>query len=246
MTTRMEILPKVDIVLCEGVPPAWLKHWDRTPLIVATQRARFKAPLMSVLKINHQDLGGLTTSDVCLRMMSNVSRLWDQPEVPKCLPTSVYSVASDTVDAGKRVKSPLPVRYEPPYRVRSLGTGLYHAGGLFPLTGNLERQPQFILRSVLHGGWCQRELTSAERWSVKDVPVRIHQMAIKAGVDLDEYWKRLAPGRCLQQGLRLCLQGIGVMDDAGGASKELLVHQSNRVLGDDERARESVGRKDCE
>ena len=65
------------------------------------------------------------------------------------------------------------------------------------------------------------------------VPVRIHELARKSGMDLHKHWKCLAPGRCLEYGIRMCLQGIGVVEENGRVSKELLFRQWNQDLSDD-------------
>ena len=155
-------------------------------------------------------------------------REWSQPEEPVRLPTSVYSVVSDTVDVGRKAVAPSPVNLQPPYDVHEISSGVFHGGGLYPLDYAAKRKPQFILWSVLHGGWCKRRLMEVEEWSVKDVPVRIYQLAkAHPKIDLGKLWKEMLPGRCLEYGLRQVLEGIGVMS-GGRVSKTLLRHQANQ------------------
>jgi len=40
-----------------------------------------------------------------------------------------------------------------------------------------------------------------EKWTVKDVPVRTVNLAIREKVDLDKVWGNLNPGQCLDHGI---------------------------------------------
>ena len=230
MSTKRELLTPVDMILCESKPPMWLSDWKLTSLVLSTRReASSLKPVWSTrIKQHHQDLGGLTTKTVTLRILSSVQRDWNQPSVPIRLPTSVYSVVSDTVEVGRRSDPPKQINLEPPYKVHEISSGVFHGGGLYHLDHAARRKPQFILRSVLHGGWCKRRLLEVEEWSVKDVPVRIYHLAkAHSGADLGRMWTEMLPGRCLEYGLRQVLEGIGVV--AGGrVSKTLLRHQAEQ------------------
>ena len=109
-----------------------------------------------------------TTTVFCMARSSPVSlKRADCPSLPRC----VYAVASDTIDAGRMAAPPL-AHCLPHSTMVSLGTALYHGGGLYPL--GLKSFPVFLLPSVLSPtGWCRRCLTLAETWGVyDDVPHR--------------------------------------------------------------------------
>jgi hypothetical protein len=77
--------------------------------------------------------------------------------------------------------------------------------------------PEFILPSVLHGtGWCRRPLTEPELWMVYNIPhqVVVASQALSVGEQV-HVRRHLLGGRCLQEGLRIFLQGMGIMGDGG-------------------------------
>ncbi|CAJ1934932.1 unnamed protein product [Cylindrotheca closterium] len=223
MTTNRNRLSTVNVILCEHKPPSWLAAWDQANLIVSTMDGSFlRSKWSKRIKMTHNELGGLTTASVHLQAYSSIDRKWIQLPPLQTLLTTVYSVASDTVDMGTKVSGPKVSMLMGKSRVQRMAPNTYHGGGLYPLDGKPGVKPFFILRSVLVNGWVRRRLTTVEEWTVKDAPVRIVKLAQEAGEDMNRLWKSLRPGRCLEHGLRHLLSGIGVTDRDGRISKKLL------------------------
>ncbi|CAJ1966198.1 unnamed protein product [Cylindrotheca closterium] len=139
--------------------------------------------------MTHNELGGLTTASVHLQAYSSIDRKWVQPTPLQTLPTTVYSVASDTVDMGTKVSGPKILMLMGKSRVQRIAPNTYHGGGLYLLDVKPGVKPFFILKSVLVNGWVRRRLTTVEEWTVKDAPVRIVKLAQEAGEDMNRLWK---------------------------------------------------------
>ena len=164
--------------------------------------------------MDHCLLGGLTKRTQKLQAYSNIRWYFEEPSPVQLLPTNVHSIASDTLDAGRTARKPKRVRVHCS-QIIPLGSHTYDGSGLYPLEA---RNPYFILRSVLHPtGWCRRQLTEDELWTVNDVPHNVLVAASSLPDDLRVGIRRqLLPGRCLQYGLRGLLEGIGILDHGGG------------------------------
>jgi hypothetical protein len=110
-------------------------------------------------------------------------------------------------------------------------------GGLYP--PNLERPPIFLLPSVCHMpmGWCRRTLTESEEWMLYDVPYWVVASLKYLTSDARRaHYSAILHGRCLQEGLRLVLKGLDLMDEGGGLRF--------RSIGDISTWRESVNADD--
>jgi hypothetical protein len=145
-----------------------------------------------------------------VRLYSHTPLVWAEPSVTPVLPSSVYSVASDTVDFGAMVPKPHSQLLKRQV-VQALGKL-----GLLPTT--TREPPQFVLPLVFHRptGWCRRRLTAEEEWMVWDVPWNITKLAVGRHhcqrPERAQIWRQLLPGRCLDSGLRHLLWGFGIMD----------------------------------
>jgi hypothetical protein len=140
----------------------------------------------------------------------------------------VYSVASDTVQMGRHTK------------VQSLGAGVYHGGGLCPSGLRLEQSQEGALPFVCHqpSGWCLRRLLPIESWSVMDVPWQIVRLTYTMEGNNAELalFRKWLPGWCLEQGLRVLLQGFGLMNEGGvlpfeKLTKQELAHSEKQEVG---------------
>jgi hypothetical protein len=221
-TTSWNLVP-VDLIMCDGTPPGWLgDSWALTSLVVSTSAARPRSGLRDGwsqwTRLRHTELGGLTETEGHLRviMYSRRALAFEACPPSPVLPTCVYSVAGDTIEAGLPSSGPI-TRVLHPLRVLALGKNLYYGGGLYPRCARGVR-PTFLLPTVLHhpATWCRRRLTPLETWMVWDVPYRICVLVLQAP-DSARVLGRLhpPPGRCLHEGLRRLLRGLGVMDDGG-------------------------------
>jgi hypothetical protein len=102
-TSKAIALTPVDLILCEGAYPKWLRDWTLTPLVVGTKNCnRFGHVWQKTSTLHHASLGGLTDTTVRVHALSNVRWGFDSPEPPTCLDTSVYTVASNLAGIGVR------------------------------------------------------------------------------------------------------------------------------------------------
>jgi hypothetical protein len=246
-TTVSLHLSPVDVVLCDSYAPRWVLDAPHDFPMLVSPKKLFRAPrkppegsVQRFVKTNHAKLGGLTDACQVMRVWSSHDLTWVPTEPSKYLTSMVYSVASDTVQAGRHTKSPA-IRVLDPVRVQPLGAGVYHGGGLCP-TGLRLEQSRFVLPSVCHqpSGWSLRRLLSNERWSVMDVPWRI--VRLTCGMAEREelaLFRGLLPGRCLEQGLRVLLRGFSLMTEGGvltfeGLTKQELVQAGKQEIGENE------------
>jgi hypothetical protein len=193
--------------------PGWLDLWALTSLVVSTLAARPRSGLRERwsqwTRLCHTELGGLTEGDLRVIMYSPRALAFEACPPSPVLPTCVYSVAGDTIEAGLPLSGPI-TRVLHPLCVLALGKNLYHGGGLYPRCARGVR-PTFLLPTVLHrpATWCRRRLTPLE--------TRICVLGLQAP-DSARVLGRLHPGQCLHEGLWRLLRGMGVMYDGGVVS----------------------------
>jgi hypothetical protein len=186
-----------------------------TSLVVSTSAARSQSALCDGwshwTRLRHTDLGGLTKTDVRIMLYAPRTMVFSECDPSAVLPTCVYSVAGNTVEAGRPSVGPL-IWVLHPLRVLPLGKNLYHGSGLYPRCPRGVR-PIFLLPSVFHrpATWCLWALTPLESWMVWDVSYRICVLGL-ADSERNTLLGRLHPGRCLHEGL---LRGLGLMGDEG-------------------------------
>jgi hypothetical protein len=224
-TIHLNLSP-VEIVLCDLLAPKWIMSapqdyprlaTSKPPSFRGGRKQRRSSPqgTRQYVALQHCQLGSLTANRQRVAIWTALGAEWVEPERRPFLSTTVYFVASDTVQLGKRTPAPKVQLLEPP-RVLRIGVGVYHGGGLCPPDRELHRA-RFVL-PVCHqpSGWCVRRLLPVERWNVMDVPWRV----AKPTYDMDEdeeigLFNGLVPGRCLEQGLRELLLGFGLMTEGG-------------------------------
>ena len=223
ITDRLDRLTNVDLILCEARVPMWLADWRLSNLLVSVGVGpQFAFTWGRFFIVNHQEVGGLLTTKVRVKVFSRKEWNWNKPRLEGRLQTSVYQVASDTVDFGSVTTPPETRLLTGPAREVKIGKNTYHAGGLYPLNDGSKSEPNFKLPSVFsRTRWVRRRLTTVEKWNVKDVPVRIGEQASREiqKCDLNRIWNLLKPGRCLYYGLKGIVEGIGCLDDEGRLSR---------------------------
>lgn len=242
ITNRPDRLTNVDLIVCEARVPKWLSEWKLSSLLVSVGvGGRFASKWGKTVMVSHRDVGGLLDETVRLKLCSCRKWNWNEPMLERVLQTSVYQVASDTVELGRPTKAPKERLLTGPARAVALGRNTFHAGGLYPtMVGKFESEPNFVLPSVFSPTrWVRRRLTAVEKWTVKDAPVRVGECASRAKCDMEHLWRKMKPGRCLFYGLKGILEGIGCMDDKGRASKWKLRRISNTT----NEIKQSVGGK---
>lgn len=227
-TSNHNLLTPVTLILCENKVPVWLSGWSLSPVIVSLRSPTTRAPWYQRIRLQHSQLGGLTARFVTLHcIMRYKPAFWSLPPLPTQLPTSVHSVAGDTVDAGKPCRRPHSIGGDSP-TIRHLGGNVYHGGGLHPWSSV---EPRFVLRSVFSpSGWCRRTLTDNETLMVMDVPQRVVDCKPPSSLA-----RQLAPGRCLQLGLRQFLESVNMLSAGGdfltrkGSSSTHLTNKNSSV-----------------
>ena len=235
-TTNSLNLSSVDLVVSDSTPPGWVEWAPAEFPLVARTGCNYRGKRSRdngrerFLNVSHLALGGLTSLSVKLNLRSVKPLRWTPVGLPSFLPSTVYSVASDTVDIGRRHAAPSQ-RTLTPARVQVLGHDVYHGGGLFPLSASA---PRFLLPSVMHAPtfWCVRRLTVEEQWQVYDVPWRVFRL-VSALRQERHLFGKLVPGRCLEHGLRTLLKGFGLMTEGGvlDFSRTAKTYADNEELG---------------
>ena len=102
--------------------------------------------------LRHEALGGVTESDCRVNLTNRVaSPPWRRTTLPYFLPTSVASIAGDTLEAGKRAFAPKHALLSPVVVTPMGRADVFHGGGLHPGRPSDETPvPKFLLRSVCH------------------------------------------------------------------------------------------------
>ena len=205
-TCDMQYCPEVPAMFCDGRPLLSF-NWATLQLLFSVRRTRRSLTGWQQLhaSLSHSAVGGCSDASTHVFCMVRSSPVLSNRENLPYLPSCVYAVASDTVDAGRVAVPPLSRRL-PHSTVVPLSTTLYHGGGLFP--SGLKTSPVFLLPSVLSPtGWCRRRLTLAETWGVYDVPHRIVEL-LPNMPSVAAAWhasRTLLPGRGLEHGVRQLL-----------------------------------------
>lgn len=213
-TTNRSMLCPVDVLLSDSGVPRWLASMSLSSLALSLRSPKSAWPWGRCVSHNHQALGGLTTKTLAVNILSTTAHSsWVAPPLPVALSMPIFSIASDTTKTGRPAPCPSSRSFDPPLRVRGLGGGCFHGGGLYPLDvlGPTSR-PTFLLPSVY--GWRRRRLTQAEEWMVFDVPHDVTSL-LPSLSDPSSLLLCLQPGRCLQQGLKDALLGLGFLDGGG-------------------------------
>ena len=226
----------VPAVFCDGRPRIEVTGWEQLQLLFSLKRHRRRGvPGWQQLchTLVHSGVGGCSDASTHMYCMARSRPLpltrVNLPYIPSC----VYAVASDTIDAG-RVSVPPLTRRLPHSTVVPLGTALYHGGGLFP--SGLKSPPVFLLPSVLAPtGWCRRRLTLAEIWGVSDVPHRIVEL-LPSMPSVASAWhasRLLLPGKSLEHGVRLMLARLEGRVEGGRIifSRETKERQRREIEG---------------
>jgi hypothetical protein len=220
-------LPAVDVVFGDWAEvPSWVLHDSTSYGILCstnredgagnTRRDRGSRGSRGVI-LGHNELGGVTSLKCRVTLTGTAKPLhWTSCALPTFLPTSVASVASDTHEEGVRAPAPgTPILSA--IVLAPLGSGsVFHGGGLHPGPGVL--RPKFLLRSVCHQptGWCIRELTEMESWTVYDVPWRVSKLISSLPRSTASgLYDVLKPGRCLEHGARHLMRGCGFIAEGG-------------------------------
>jgi hypothetical protein len=126
---------------------------------------------------------------------------------PGFLPRDVHSVVSDDV-SGRPSRVPRSQQHASPI-VQPYRSGLYHAGGLYPL--NIHH-PWFKVCSAFSGSqWCDCALTVVERASVFDVPLVVVNTLTHA--DLEQVL--VQPGRMFERCVHTIMSHAGLIDQGG-------------------------------
>jgi hypothetical protein len=215
-TTVSLHLPAADLVLCNSSPPTWVQSSPLAHPLVATTGGRFSKQKTGSWKryvtVNHSELGGLTDVTVSINIQSTTRCPSLQVQLPSLLPTTVYSVAEDTLDVGKTAARPHQQILTPP-RVQLLGHDTYHGGGLYPVSAVA---PRFLLPSVKHAPtwWCIQRLLTTEEWQIYNVPWRVFRLVSTLSNER-LLFRRLLPGRSMEHGLCYLLRGMGLMTEGG-------------------------------
>jgi hypothetical protein len=239
--TRVSVhLSPVSLVLCDSLAPGWVLEMPQDyPRLVSlrnlikdrqNRQQGVSQGTFGFVKMRHADLGGLTERSQTVRFWTLEALTWEAPPKPEFLPSMVYSVASDTEEAGRHAKAPR-VRVLDPVRVKAIGPNVYHGGGLCPEVYQMAAA-RFLLPLVFHQPtrWCICRLLPIERWTALDVPWSIARLSKGMPAELEgEIYEQLVPGRCLEQGLRTLLRGYGLMTEGGVLS--FLEKEGKQVQG---------------
>lgn len=165
-TSKALALTSVDVILCDGPYPKWLREWTLAPLVVGTRNCnRFGHVWQKTSTLRHASLGGLTDTSVKVHGLSNVRWPFDAPAAAVFLDTSVYTVASDTTPVGRTARKPLVRLLHPPV-VSPLGRNVYHGGGLYPTECGPIRNSSFLRSSTEVGGVVGRFVRKKSGWSM--------------------------------------------------------------------------------
>jgi hypothetical protein len=234
----------VTVVFCDGQPPQFVYRLHTLAFIfhLKTQRRKFEHWQTHLVRLRHSNLGGLTLLNSVLLCSTGVHRHYHDAAVADGLASCVYTVASDTLDAGTRARPPL-VRRLGEARVARLGANLFHGGKLYPIG---EPRPVFLLPSVYQPtGWCKRRLTVEEEWMVYDVPHRITSLLWeRAASSVHQDFKKLVPGRCLEKGVRHFMTAFSVVPETRPSKCKRVREQvdfGSRNVAGNERERLSRG-----
>jgi hypothetical protein len=147
-TSKALALTPVDLVLCEGSYPTWLREWTLAPLVVGCRNCnRFGHVWRQSQTLEYSHLGGLTTTTVKLHILLNVHWKFERNKPASFMDTSVYTVASDTASAGRLAKKPVLRLFHPPV-VSPLGRNTYHGGGLYPWSTPRGSIPSLFFRRL--------------------------------------------------------------------------------------------------